>query len=308
MIKLTDLADELLDIIIDHCPLDSLATCLISNKAIRSRCLRDGVWRQQALARWRCIPDVRGGGATRRGFENRLRLEADATVFYAVIHRCGAIGESGEVLTECSLAPGNYSSLWRRVAAATAMRARRSAPGVTVQIEVGELQEAHRRARRRAGGGPVRCVLTTTSLRPDEENQTFFACLAAFPVVQDPGGSNSAFYLRKRAVGQFLRRLSAWHGVEQYIARSFDRSVSVRFESEDLVVAGEDAVAAELSKLATTPPPEIHEVLDPAHLLERFMVAANGAMDRPEPATQSPRRRPGPAVVPVGDRAWHIRR
>ena len=110
MIKLTDLADELLDIIIDHCPLDSLATCLISNKAIRSRCLRDGVWRQQALARWRCIPDVRGGGATRRGFENRLRLEADATVFYAVIHRCGAIGESGEVLTECSLAPGDYGS------------------------------------------------------------------------------------------------------------------------------------------------------------------------------------------------------
>ena len=94
MIKLTDLADELLDIIIDHCPLDSLATCLISNKAIRSRCLRDGVWRQQALARWRCIPDVRGGGATRRGFENRLRLEADATVFYAVIHRCGAIGKA----------------------------------------------------------------------------------------------------------------------------------------------------------------------------------------------------------------------
>ena len=178
---------------------------------------------------------------------------------------------------------------------------------MTVQIEVGELQEAHRRARRRAGGGPVRCVLTTTSLRPDEENQTFFACLAAFPVVQDPGGCNSAFYLRKRAVGQFLRRLSAWHGVEQYIARSFDRSVSVRFESEDLVVAGEDAVAAELSKLATTPPPERHEVLDPAHLLERFMVAANGAMDRPEPAT-SLRRRPGPAVVPVGDRAWHIRR
>ena len=107
MIKLTDLADELLDIIIDHCPLESLATCLISNKAIRSRCLRDGVWRAQALAQWRCIPDVRGGGATRRGFENRLRLEADATVFYAVIHRCGAIGESGEVLTECSLAPGD---------------------------------------------------------------------------------------------------------------------------------------------------------------------------------------------------------
>ena len=64
MIKLTDLADELLDIIIDHCPLESLATCLVSNKAIRSRCLRDGVWRAQALARWRCIPDVRGGGAS----------------------------------------------------------------------------------------------------------------------------------------------------------------------------------------------------------------------------------------------------
>ena len=30
MIKLTDLADELLDIIIDHCPLDSLATCPVS--------------------------------------------------------------------------------------------------------------------------------------------------------------------------------------------------------------------------------------------------------------------------------------
>jgi hypothetical protein len=303
MIRLTDLADELLDIIVDHCPLDSLATCLISNKAIRERCNRDGVWTAQALARWRCVPDVRGGGATRRGFENRLRLEGDATVFYAVIHRCGAIGESGEVLTECSLAPGDYGSLWRRVAAATAMRARRSAPGVTVQIEVGELQEAHRRVRSRT---PVRCVLTTTSLRPDEENQTFFACLAAFPVVQDPGGSNSAFYLRKRAVGQFLRRLSAWHGVEQYIARSFDRSVSVRFENEDLVVTGEDAVAAELSKLATTPPPERHEVLDPAHLLERFMVAANSAMDRPESAAPALRRRPGPAVVPV-EGSWRIR-
>ena len=66
------------------------------------------------------------------------------------------------------------------------------------------------------------------------------------------------------------------------------------------------SVESALARMATTPPPEIHEVLDPAHLLERFMGAANGAMERPEPAT--PRRRPGPAVVPVGDHAWHIRR
>lgn len=308
MIKITDLPDELIDLIVDACPLESLATCLVLNKEIGSRCQRDGVWRAQSLARWRCVPDVRGGGATRRGFENRLRLEADATVFYAVVHRCGAIGESGEVLTECSLAPGDYGCLWRRVAAATAMRARRSAPGVTVQIEVGELQEAHRRVRRRSGGGPVRCVLTTTSLTPDEESQTFFACLAVFPVVQDPGSNNSAFYLRKRATGQFLRRLSAWHGVEQYIARHFDRAVQVRFEGD--LHGAEDTedltVESALARMATTPPPETHDILDPAHLLERFMVAANSSMDRPDPATTAPRRRPGPAVVPVAGE-WHIR-
>ena len=153
----------------------------------------------------------------------------------------------------------------------------------------------------------MRCVLTTTSLRPDEENQTFFACLAAFPVVQDPGGSNSAFYLRKRAVGQFLRRLSAWHGVEQYIARNFDRTVTVRIEGDVPEDAEDVSVESALARMATTPPPEIHEVLDPAHLPERFMgrgERGDGPARAGDAITAAGR---GPAVVPVGNRSWHIR-
>ena len=81
----------------------------------------------------------------------------------------------------------------------------------------------------------------------------------------------------------------AWHGVEQYIARNFDRTVTVRIEGDVPEDAEDVSVESALARMATTPPPEIHEVLDPAHLLERFMVAANVAMDRPEPATPSPR-------------------
>mmetsp|Transcript_8530 Transcript_8530/g.26651 ORF Transcript_8530/g.26651 Transcript_8530/m.26651 type:complete len:297 (+) Transcript_8530:593-1483(+) len=271
---------ELLDIVLHACGFVDARACLSVDKRWRERALRDDVWNRLAVDRWGSSPDVRRGGATLSGFAARYEDEGDATVFFSVVQRYAARADGGidvDVVAECALAPGDYPAWWRKVAKATALRALRAPPGTTVTIEVGDIPDAHRRARRRRHGtAHVRTVLVTTSLDVrGAATGTFCACLAVFPL-QEPGADHAAALVRKRGVSSFLRRLRDWLGVEAFFARPPDARAAPRPPAVSLD-ANDPVDKAFLEMRA--PEPRAYDV-DPAHVLERFMVAANAAMAR----------------------------
>ena len=100
-------------------------------------------------------------------------------------------------------------------------------------------------------------------------------CLAVFPL-QEPGADHAAALVRKRGVSSFLRRLRDWLGVEAFFARPPDARAAPRPPAVSLD-ANDPVDKAFLEMRA--PEPRAYDV-DPAHVLERFMVAANAAMAR----------------------------